>query len=130
MWYASNRLRSLRRSRAGTASLEFALVAIPFFSMVIAGADLGRYFLTQHELRTVTSAAARSMLVSCYPLGPSCTSVAAQTVPFLGSVQPTVSINTGSRIIVITSQHSFTFILPVWTSMNPLTISDTTSLVY
>ena len=40
--------------RAGTSTLEFALVAIPFLFMMIAGMDLGRYFvsaqLTAHSM--------------------------------------------------------------------------------
>jgi Flp pilus assembly protein TadG len=33
--------------QAGTATLEFALVAIPFLFLLIAGTDLGRYFITR-----------------------------------------------------------------------------------
>jgi Flp pilus assembly protein TadG len=39
--------------------LEFALVAVPFLFLLIAAMDLGRYFITQHSLRTLTSEAAR-----------------------------------------------------------------------
>jgi hypothetical protein len=130
MLCAFNNIRRLLLGRAGTASLEFALVAIPFLFMLIAVTDLGRYFLMQHSLRTVTSTAARSMLVSCYPLGPSCTSVAAQSVPFLGTISPTVTVDTANRKIDIASRYSFTFILPAWVGLNPLQITDRTSLKY
>ena len=33
--------------QAGTSSLEFALVAAPFVFMMVAGMDLGRYFITR-----------------------------------------------------------------------------------
>jgi hypothetical protein len=130
MLSAFNRGRRFRLGCTGTASLEFALVAIPFLLMLIAGTDLGRYFLTQHSLRTATSTAARSMLISCYPLGPSCTSVAEQFVPFLGTISPTVTVDAANRKIDISSQYSFTFILPAWAGLNPLKVTDTTSLHY
>ena len=50
--------------QAGTVSLEFALVALPFFLLMFACVDLGRYFITRTSLHTLTSEARRSN----YPL--------------------------------------------------------------
>ena len=72
--------------------MEFALVAVPFLFLLIAAMDLGRYFITQHSLRTLTSEAARSAVVNCFGLGawPFATAVPSPqqvwaNVPFLNS---------------------------------------------
>src|SRR5689334_6642366 len=52
--------------RSGTTSLEFALVAIPFIFLLVAGTDLGRYFITRHSLHTLISEAARATLIKCF----------------------------------------------------------------
>jgi Flp pilus assembly protein TadG len=140
---ASNRRPHPGRRRDGTASLEFALVAIPFLFLLIAGMDLGRYFITQHSLRTLISEAVRATLVSCYGSSSGCslpsasqTTVAAK-VPFLasGSItwvtppnQGAPNASTGVRTISVTVSYPFTFILPIWTSLNansPITESTT-----
>ena len=136
MSYVSNRRRSNRRRRlsprqAGTTSLEFALVAVPFFFLLIAATDLGRYFITRHSLRTLTSEAARSAVVNCF--GPGACSFATAVpsppdlwtkTPFLTYGQPGSSLTAsqsvapnGVRTITVTAQYPFTFILPVWTSI-------------
>ena len=69
--------------------MKFALVAVPFLFLLIAAMDLGRYFITQHSLRTL---AARSAVVKCFGLGawPFATAVPSPqqvwaNVPFLNS---------------------------------------------
>jgi Flp pilus assembly protein TadG len=128
---------------AGTASLEFALVALPFTLILIAGADLGRYFITQHSLRTLTSEAARATLVYCYsqpkpcPLTPALAQAAGATVPFLTAarigwpsglhIETAPDVN-GVATISVTASYPFTFILPAWTGLNassPITESTT-----
>jgi hypothetical protein len=52
-----------------TASLEFALLAIPFVFLLIAERALGRYFIRQRSLWTFVSEAAWDTLVSCYGQG-------------------------------------------------------------
>jgi hypothetical protein len=141
---AFNRLRRPPLKQAGTASLEFALVAIPFVFMLIAGMDLGRYFITQHSLRTLISEAARSAVINCFGLGacnyqtavPSPATVWAK-VPFLSSAGPSASLTTsqtinnatGIRTITATATYGLTFILPVWTGLNG-TITETTRRNY
>ena len=57
----------------------------------MAGMDLGRYFITQHSLRTLVSEAVRATLVSCYGSTTTCTlpsaskTTVAAKVPFLAS---------------------------------------------
>jgi uncharacterized membrane protein len=132
--------------RSGTASLEFALVAIPFVFLLLAGMDLGRYFITQHSLRTLISEAARSALVNCSSLG-NCSyaqavpspSIVWAKVPFLSSALPlasltasqTIDISSGIRTISVTGKYPFSFILPLWTgiaNLNP--IIESTTLQY
>ena len=142
MSLASNKRR---RSRSGTTSLEFALVATPFVFLLMAGMDLGRYFITQHSLRTLVSEAVRATLISCYGSTTSCnlpsaskTTVAAK-VPFLtsGSIswgtanQGAPNASTGVRTISVTASYPFTFILPAWVSLNASSpITETTSFQY
>ena len=61
---ASSSLRRPSRGQAGTASLEFALVAVPFFLLIVAVTDLGRYFITRDSLRTLPLAI--SLFMSSY----------------------------------------------------------------
>jgi Flp pilus assembly protein TadG len=147
----SSSQRRPRLGHAGTATLEFALVAIPFVFILLAGMDLGRYFITQHSLRTLVSEAARATLVYCYgatgscSLTPSTGTVNWQTVeakvPFLqsASLTPTPTANqsapdpnTGVRTISVTVNYPFTFLLPAWIGLNAglSPITEKTSLKY
>src|SRR3974390_2994097 len=75
---ATNRRPLCRLGRWGTVSLEFALVAVPFVLIMIAGMDLGRYFITEHSLRTLAAEAARSAMVNCFGSAGGCALTAAQ----------------------------------------------------
>jgi Flp pilus assembly protein TadG len=50
----------------GVAALEFCLVAVPFFTLMFAIFDLGRYAITMHSLRMLADAGARAMMINCY----------------------------------------------------------------
>ena len=54
---------SSRRRRRGSASLEFALIAVPFFLLLFGIADMARYLLFSHGVNAITSEAARYMMV-------------------------------------------------------------------
>jgi hypothetical protein len=143
---ASNRRCDPALGQAGTASLEFALVALPFMLLMIAGVDLGRYFITQQSLHTLTSEAARLAVVNCFGLDACTYAQAVPTpstvwakVPFLDRTQPLASLTvtqsrnvaTGVKTITATANYRFTFILPAWTgiaNLNP--IVETTRLTY
>jgi Flp pilus assembly protein TadG len=131
--------------QAGTATLEFALVAIPFLFLLIAGTDLGRYFITKHSLHTLTDEAVRLTMVTCFNQTASCSLSSTNwqkvetNVPFLSpsSLNPTPTatqtLNTaiGIRTITVTATYPFAFILPAWTALNANSpITDTTSLQY
>jgi hypothetical protein len=93
----------------GVAALEFCIVAVPFFTLMFAIFDLGRYAITMQSLRMLASAEAREMMIKCYTpavisaqLPTDCTADASylsdsdrQTVaPFLytGGLTPTLGI--------------------------------------
>ena len=111
--------------------LQFAFVAIPFVLLLLAGMDLGRYFITQHSLRTLVSEAVRATMITCYGNTSLCnlpsaneTTVAAQA-PFLNSGSITwVTANqsapdaNGVRTISVTVSYPFIFVLPAWVSLN------------
>src|SRR5579864_3816577 len=52
----------LCRCRRGATAVEFALIAVPFFALLIAICQTGLIFLAQEELQTATSQAARLIL--------------------------------------------------------------------
>jgi Flp pilus assembly protein TadG len=138
------RRRNRLADEAGSTSLEFALVAIPFLFMLIAGMDLGRYFITQHSLRTLGAEAMRATLIYCFGQTTACSlptaneQAAKAMVPFLAGSSIVLTANqtaavagTGFRTITVTAQYPFAFILPAWTGLNvnsPLT--ETMSFQY
>jgi TadE-like protein len=138
----TNRFRLRQLGRQGTTSLEFALVAIPFLFILIAGMDLGRYFITQHSLRTLTAEAARSAMVNCFGSTGACNLTPVQKTavetasPFLVpgnfltfTVSQSAPSGDGVRTITVTAIYPFSFILPVWAGLNgPITV--TASVLY
>jgi Flp pilus assembly protein TadG len=142
---SSNRRRSVLGS-AGTTSMEFALIAIPFFFITFATMDLGRYFITQHSLGTLTSELARATLIYCTGKSPNsvCTLPAAGTpsvqtakaaVPFLAGAfasgptasRSVVNTNTGEMTITASASYNFNFFMPLWTGLDG-NLSSTTNL--
>ena len=139
MYSVISKAKCLWRDRRGTTAMEFALIAIPFTFIMIATTDLGRYWLTQHSLRTLTAEAARSTMVNCFGQS-SCSLNATQrsavetATPFLipGSVTLTASqtVNgAGLRTITVTAVYPFNFIFVAWTGLNG-NITETTSVSY
>ncbi len=116
----------------GVAALEFCLVAVPFFLLIFAIFDLGRYTITMQSLRTLASAGARATMIKCYtpavidnnsPSG--CTDINTylpdaqkqNAAPFLysGGLTPTLNTAAGGAALTVTaSQPSFTMIMPIW----------------
>lgn len=132
MSLASNRWLRTPLGRSGSVGLQFAFVAIPFVLLLLAGMDLGRYFITRHSLRTLISETVRATLISCYGSTGACnlpsaskTTVAAK-VPFLNSAsitwvtanQSAPNASTGVKTITVTVSYPFIFVLPAWVSLN------------
>ena len=123
----------------GVAALEFCLVAVPFFLLMFAIFDLGRYAITVQSLRNLANAGARATMIDCYtpaviknnsPSG--CTDVNAYLLntnrlkqdvsPFLyaGGLTPTLTTASGASALTVTaSEPGFTMIMPIWgTTLN------------
>ena len=137
---ASNR-RPRPLGSNGVTSLEFAIIAMTFMTLVIGCMDLGRYYIIEHSLRAFTSEAARAALVnpllSASGLMNSQTGISSLTniVPFLDPSLLTLSIaqnsfTTSSPItITVTATYQFTAFSPIWAALTG-TITDTTQITY
>ena len=123
-----------RLGRAGVTSLEFALVAALFFTVLIGCMDLGRYFLIAQSLRTVTAEAARLALVNGMwgQIDPTAYSFGAMT-PLVDNANLTLTVTPkalalgGVRKLTVTATYVFTAYSPIWTVLNG-TISESTVL--
>ena len=114
--------------KRGVAALEFCIVAVPLFTLMLAIMDLGRYAITMQSLRALANAGARAWMI-CYAKGviqsppPPCTgdllpgSVKQAIAPFLysGGLTPTLNATQGATALTVTaSQPSFTMLTPIW----------------
>ena len=61
-WFVVN--KRLLRSRAGATTLEFALVAMPFFLLVFGTIEFGRVIWTQSAMEFAVQATARCVAVN------------------------------------------------------------------
>src|SRR5215472_1173139 len=125
--FNDKRVRSSRRRRRGSASLEFALIALPFFLLLFGITDMGRYLLFSHGVNAISSEAARYMMVQIManprPTNKVCntsSSVAAQVAsaaPYLDQTQLRLTICTtpfsppagGTPAINVTVTASYPF---------------------
>jgi Flp pilus assembly protein TadG len=128
-----------RLGRAGVTSLELGIVALLFLMVLIGCMDLGRYYLTEHSLRTIVAEAARARLVGAIPngtiSGPTTDSFAA-IAPFVNNanlisltVTQSPSFLLGVTTITVTGDYQFTAWSPIWSSLNG-TISEQTVIWY
>jgi Flp pilus assembly protein TadG len=131
MSFASNKRRAGGLGCAGTTSLEFPLIAIAFFFILFAAMDLGRYFLTQHSLRTLTSELARATLAYCMQTGASykaaCNLPANGTQSVASAEAKVPFLTAGDFSGTPSAAYNFNFVLPIWMNLNG-TISETTTL--
>jgi Flp pilus assembly protein TadG len=137
----------LRGDKRGTAALEFVLVAVPFFLLIFAIFDLGRYAITVQSLRALADAGARAQMLCAntpanvtdlvnrtWPAGCSgdpLSGTAKQDIaPFLysGGLTPDALTTTktnssggapGGTVTITASESGFTMIMPIWgTALN------------
>jgi Flp pilus assembly protein TadG len=140
----SNKRRFPPLGRAGIGSLEFALVASAFFVMLFGAMDIGRYFLAEHSLHTLTSEAARAGLIdsaqhNCAnvcgsPVPASELTILGSTAPFLDTTQVTLNVtqSTSSGVTTITAAatYPFAFFAPILATAFTGPLSDTTRISY
>jgi hypothetical protein len=115
----------------GAAAFEFALVAVPLFTLMLVVFDLGRYAITAQSLGALADAEARTLMIQCYgPAKIANTSPSAcggadylstaqkqAVAPFLylGGGAPTVSITASANTLTIkATQPGFKMLMPVW----------------
>jgi len=58
----ANAVRAFRTNRKGSAAVEFAMIAVPFFMMLFAIIETGLVFFAQQALETATQDTARLLL--------------------------------------------------------------------
>ena len=63
-------LRRLVKASDGSETIEFALLAIPFFLFLLGVVEFARLYWTQSELQYAAEAAARCATVNCCSSGP------------------------------------------------------------
>jgi len=121
----------------GAAPFEFIMVFVPLFTLMFVIFDLGRYAITMQSLRTLASAGARAVMISCYtpamlqsppqsPAGctgdPLSTAAKQNAAPFLyfGHLTPTLTVGANANNLTVTaSQAQFTMLMPIWgTALN------------
>lgn len=127
----------------GMAPFEFIMVSVALFTLMFAIFDLGRYAITMQSLRTLASAGARAVMISCYtpallqsppqsPAGcigdPLSTAAKQNAAPFLffGGLTPTLTVGANSNSLSVTaSQANFTMLMPIWgTTLNAPSASN------
>lgn len=111
------RVRRLLRSRSGVASLEFALVAIPFFLMVFGIVEFSRLVWTQSAMQFAVEKAARCASVNkslCDPSTPSLVQTYAQSQMLApGTTAANFSLDLSkSSCNKVSASLTFTFLLP------------------
>ena len=118
--------------------MEFAFVALPFLFLLLGTIELGRYFFTQQNLRTLAAESARAAMINSANVGcPPSNAVMAtinQKTPFLNSSGLTVCItpatdSAGRKTINVTASYAFTTPVPFVSFLNG-TVSDSTRLIY
>jgi len=133
----------MRLGRDGTSSIEFAIVAVVFFNIIFATMDLGRYFITQHSLRTLTSELIRATMVQCVGNTAACqlnganVTAAEAKAPFLAAANfaatPTATRSAadtnGVMTITASASYAFQFVFPVFSGLNG-NITDAIQLSY
>lgn len=145
---ARNKGQRRRFGSSGETSSEYALIAVPFFLIVFAVTDIGRYFLTVDSVRTLSSELARgtmtyratSSLTSVCSLPSSGTpsvATAESTVPFLASgniasatASRSPADSAGVATITASASYSFTFFIANWAGLAPTITSRTILKVY
>lgn len=125
-----------RLGHAGVSTVEFAVVALLFLTVLIGCMDLGRYYLAEHSLRTVVAETARAALVDRSidgSIDPTTASFVGIT-PFVDNADLTLTVSQhpnrpGVTDIMVTGSYTFTAYSPIWRSLDG-TITETTELQY
>jgi Flp pilus assembly protein TadG len=145
MWRAINSVKRLwLLGRAGSTSLEFALVSVLLFTLMFGITDLARYFLAWHGLNTISSEAARVALTyhyannsnwtfSCGAPTSGMAATVAAAAPFLKPDTLTLCVSPatagGITTVSVTASYPFSFMMPGLSAANG-TLSARTAISF
>ena len=147
MKYASSKLFRFLRDRSGVTSFEILLVFFSLFFIFLATADLARFFLTVHSVRTVVNEMARQALVYCTTSSASRTAACSLPSANISTAEAMVSLSsgdwvssgtsaqrsavdsTGAFLITASAAYNFDFMVVPWKGTRTQ-ISQTVSLAY
>ncbi len=112
-----------RRCQSGATAVEFALVGLPLFLLILGVVEFGRAFFLQNDLSYVADVAARQILIGQVGQSLSETDAAARLDdavranfrsgdPALLQVTTEKETVNGSDFRVLTLRYPFTFLLP------------------
>jgi Flp pilus assembly pilin Flp len=120
-------LKQALTDRSGATAMEFGIIGVVVFTMMLAMFDLGRYAITLHSLEMLAAESARTEIICYSPAlagrpattcsGDPLSVATKQTLfPFLylGGLEPTVTTTTTAPHVVEASQTGFTMIMPFW----------------
>lgn len=145
MWRAFSSRGAQRLGRAGTSSLEFAIILLAFLILLLGTTDVARYLFTLQSMQTLANQAARYGSLptnSTSYLSPSCpvdlTALPFTPPPFLdSSAQLCVAIGndatSGASTVTATVTSSFTAFTPGFSALTTTgvsTLSVATELKY
>ena len=114
----------------GYASLEFSLVAVPFFILMFVIFDFGRYAITVQSLRKLANVGAREIILSYDPTNNTYTGCTGDLLPSVvakGAVPPFLNGQSPSLVAggtTVTASANFPNMIPIWgTALNTPSVS-------
>ncbi|MFC3162903.1 TadE/TadG family type IV pilus assembly protein [Ciceribacter thiooxidans] len=118
-----SRLGRVRQCQSGATAVEFALVGLPLFLLILGVVEFGRAFFLQNDLSYAADVAARQVLIG--QVGPNLSETDATAKldnavranfrsgdPALLQVMTARETVNGSDFRVLTLRYPFTFLLP------------------
>jgi Flp pilus assembly protein TadG len=129
---------NLLKDRSGAAAVEFGLVALPFFMLMIGTFDLGVYALFKHSAGTLSAAGSRQVIIQAgtsianatnpvalsAAISTACTNAVVSTVLSSGGQHaPALFLGTGAVLLTasvegnecrVTAQKNYSPVLPIW----------------
>jgi hypothetical protein len=128
MWHAFSNAMLRVGNRAGTSSIEFALVALIFLFLLVAISDIARYLFMVQSMQLLATQTARATIVpfgtpNYLGLAPGCVSVGSAGLPFglpafldpattQLCMAPTDDPRSNANVVTITVEAPFTAFTP------------------
>ena len=117
-----NALRRLLGDSSGASALEFSLVLMPFLLLLVGSMELGRYYFTAENIRSLVAETGRQAVLnknfggngSCASLSDANKQIIAKKTPFVNWHDLTICVQNGvgPGTVNITVQASYPFSTP------------------